>query len=252
MARGRTASGESFEEIVAKLDGFEIETTLGIEGTIACPAPRWDPLRSYRVALVNEVPTIQRFLGGDWIAAPVEPPGDSEAPETAVEKQRTTETRLFVSHASEDAGLAKQLAALVDGALAVPARAMRCTSVPGYKLEPGADGPEELRENLRDASVVIGLLTPSSISSPFVLMELGAAWGLKTCTVPLLADGVPFGSIPGPIGQGTHAIRVSDPSGLASLLETIEKRCGMPWRTDAARRHDLVSGFVASVSGRKT
>jgi hypothetical protein len=82
-------------------------------------------------------------------------------------------------------------------------------------------------------------------------MELGAAWGLKAWIVPVLGEGVPFAGIPGPIGQGTHAVQVSDTAGVASLLETISKRCQMPWRTDAARRHDLVSQFVASVAAPK-
>ena len=162
-------------------------------------------------------------------------------------KTRTTETRLFVSHSSEDVDLATAFTALVDGALTVPTGWLRCTSVHGYKLEPGADAPLVLRVN--DSAVVVGLLTPSSLDSAYVLMELGAAWGFKSWVVPLLAQGVPFKDIPGPIGQTVHAALAADEGDVVSLLECIEKRCDMPWRTDAARRHILVMDFVSVARG---
>jgi hypothetical protein len=125
--------------------------------------------------------------------------------------------------------------------------------VPGYKLEPGADGPEELRDNLQSAKVVLGVLTNNSLDSSFVLLELGAAWGLRTRIVPLVA-GVRFGAIPSPIGPDTHAVDVSDASGMASVIESIARRCDMPQRCDAAQLHDAIARFavrVAALAGPK-
>jgi hypothetical protein len=156
---------------------------------------------------------------------------------------RTTETRLFVSHSSVDAPLAEAFTSLVDGALAVPHGWIRCTSVVGYKLEPGADGPDELRANLHDADVVVGLLTKSSLASKYVLMELGAAWGFRAWAIPFLGVGIDFKDIPGPLGQ-IHGISVADEASVAQLLETISTRCKMPWRAGADKRHRLVKMFV--------
>ena len=232
----------SFEEVVAQLDATTMKIALRVKGTRTCPAPKWDPDRAYRVILVGDASTIQRLVDGNWEAAPLEPPPKGEA--SMSKKERTTETRLFISHAYADEPLARALTELVDGTLTVSKTWMRCTSVVGFKLEPGADGPDELRANLEDAEVVIGLLTPASLDSAYVLMELGAAWGLKTWTVPLLGSGVGFKELPGPIGRGVHAIKVDDDEGVASLLETISTRCGMDWRVAADRRHALVKRFV--------
>jgi TIR domain len=86
-------------------------------------------------------------------------------------------TRLFISHSSEDKELAKALTTLIDSTLQVPSGMLRCTSDPRFNLVPGENATEKLRRDLDDANVVLGLLTPSSLTSSYVLMELGAAWG---------------------------------------------------------------------------
>jgi hypothetical protein len=158
-------------------------------------------------------------------------------------EQRSTETRLFVSHSSVDKSLATAFVELVDGVLTVPENWIRCTSVHGYTLEPGADGPKELRANLKDACVVVGLITPSSATSAYVLMELGAGWGLGSWVIPLIG-GIDFQSIPGPIGQGIHAAKVTSEEGVASVLDSIVKRCAMTWRGDQASRTTRIKKFV--------
>jgi hypothetical protein len=44
-----------------------------------------------------------------------------------------------------------------------------------------------LRSNLAGAELVIGLLSPGTTESNYVLVELGAAWGQDVTTFPLLA-----------------------------------------------------------------
>ncbi|HQY64063.1 MAG: toll/interleukin-1 receptor domain-containing protein [Myxococcales bacterium] len=245
---GKSGGGwdpKSFEDVVAQLDASTMKIALNVKGTRTCPAPRWDADRTYRVALVGDTPTVQRLIDGTWENAALEPPREGV---TMAKKERTTDTRLFVSHAFDDLELAQKFTDLVDGTLTVPRHWMRCTSVVGFKLEPGADGPDELRDNLEGSDVVVGLLTPASLASVYVQMELGAAWGLKSWVVPVLGVGVGFKQIPGPIGRGVHGLSVTDEEGIASLLETISTRCKMEWRVGADRRHALVKAFVAFAS----
>jgi hypothetical protein len=98
----------------------------------------------------------------------------------------------------------------------VPDKAIRCTSVSGYELAVGDVGDEVLRANLEQCSVVIGLLTEESLNSGYVIMELGAAWGLKKTTCALLAPSIDFERMPGPLcevstrgGAGARAVQCS-------------------------------------------
>lgn len=94
---------------------------------------------------------------------------------------------VFISHSSEDAGLAAQVVDLLRSALNLQAARVRCTSVDGYRLAAGADSDEQLRNEALDAIVFIGILSPLSMASAYVLFELGARWGAKKPIVPLLA-----------------------------------------------------------------
>jgi hypothetical protein len=57
------------------------------------------------------------------------------------------------------------------------ANQIRCSRVDGYRLPVGVDTQVKLREEVNAAKVVVGLITPSSLNSHYVMFELGARWG---------------------------------------------------------------------------
>lgn len=134
-------------------------------------------------------------------------------------------TRIFISHAGGDAKLAKALIDLIEAGLEVPNGTIRCTSVDGYKLEGGDDGPEVLRANLNDSAIVLGMLTKTSVSSSYVLMELGAAWAFKTRAIPLIGPGATFVDLPGPF-KDIHALKMVHEADMSSLIATIARETG--------------------------
>ena len=151
--------------------------------------------------------------------------------------------KIFISHAGSDAKLTEALIRLVEAGLEVPEGAIRCTSVPGYKLEGGDSSAEVLRNNLSECSVVLGLLTRSGLGSSYVLMELGAAWGFSKAAVPLLAPGVPFAELPGPF-KDIHALKIDDASDMAGLHRTLAKRTGLPERNNPAKVQVALKALV--------
>jgi hypothetical protein len=102
------------------------------------------------------------------------------------EPQPTT-VRVFISHSSQDLKVAKALVEVLEVALSLESNDIRCTSVPGYKLNTGEHTSVQLQKEISGAEVIIGIVTTNSMQSSYVLFELGASWGLNKPTFPLLA-----------------------------------------------------------------
>ena len=94
---------------------------------------------------------------------------------------------VFISHSGADSELALALIELLRGALGLNATDIRCSSVDGYRLAGGAHTETELRKEVTTARAFVGLLTRTSLASPYVMFELGARWGAQLHMLPLLA-----------------------------------------------------------------
>ena len=86
---------------------------------------------------------------------------------------------IFISHSSKDAALAESLIDLLKAALGLVATQIRCSSVDGYRLPVGVNTESKLREEVNAARVVVGLITPSSLASYFVMFELRCSVGCR-------------------------------------------------------------------------
>jgi hypothetical protein len=113
----------------------------------------------------------------------------------------TSKIVIFISHAHEDKDLALALVRVIREAFKIPSEAIRCTSLPGYKLLIGVHTASQLKTEIAQTEFVLGIITPQSIESKYVLLELGAAWGLGKRTFPLVARGLKASGIPGPLGE---------------------------------------------------
>ena len=167
--------------------------------------------------------------------------------------RRTPRIRLFISHAHSDADIASRLVDVLNSGLEMPPGELRCTSVPGYKLDLGAMAPELLRRELGSSACVVALLTPNSLGNDWVLFELGAAWANAKVTIPLLVGSLQNKDIPGPL-RGVAGGHLSSPSSLDQLINQLSKALG--WRersgpTAQQKRYDLVE-YLSSKTFRDT
>ena len=130
--------------------------------------------------------------------------------------------KIFISHSSEDEQVARQIINLLHAGLNVPRDWIRCTSVDGYRLAGGAETEAQLRRELREAKVLLAIVSERSLRSAFVLFELGARWGGDELIIPLLVRGMSASSLPAPLA-GYHAVRSDSQAELHKLVEDLGK-----------------------------
>ena len=161
---------------------------------------------------IGEVKSRPRSAESSTAAAPA---FQSEAAQSSLE--------VFVSHAHEDRALADMLVAVLRyGVRGLGAEAVRCTSLAAHGLTAGVLVSSRLREEVTTAKVVLGILTPHSFASPYVLFELGAAWGADVPVIPLrvgTTDSL------GPL-DGYLSIILADEDAAERLVDAVAKATG--------------------------
>lgn len=139
---------------------------------------------------------------------------------------RTESPKIFISHRHKDQAIAAALTEMIRGALDVRPTEIRCTSVQPYRLPFGKNTAERLRDEIANAQVVLGILSPDTAESSYVMFELGAAWSQHIYTCPLLSKGAEYQHIPGPIFDLAPA-RLWEPADCFQLLANLEAELGL-------------------------
>jgi hypothetical protein len=131
--------------------------------------------------------------------------------------------KIFISHSSNDIPIAKSLIDLLRSAFNLPADEIRCTSVNGYRLPIGVKPEEKLRQEIFECDILLGLLTPSSLSSHYVLFEMGARWGKNLTIFPLLCSEGCINLVSGPL-SGINALDACDIHQVHQLITDISNK----------------------------
>jgi hypothetical protein len=153
-------------------------------------------------------------------------------PRNAKSLSNDTGILVLISHSSKDTELASCLIELLRAGLGLRPDQIRCSSVDGYRLPAGVNTDAQLQVEVNIAKVVIGLMTPHSLASPYVLFELGARWGAKLPMVPLMA-GVKSEELRGPL-SGINALSATVEAQLHQLLANVSKSLDLPLQSAAS------------------
>jgi hypothetical protein len=89
-------------------------------------------------------------------------------------------------------------------------------------LSGGAKTDSVLRKETQGAKCFIGLITPDSLKSQFVLFELGARWGWDEHLVPILAGGIKTGNLRPPLSN-LNALNSASKSEMEQLVHELAK-----------------------------
>jgi TIR domain len=93
---------------------------------------------------------------------------------------------VFISHASEDKKLANAFTTLLVTGVDIARREIRNTSDHRNGLAKASLIATSLRKDIENCDFFIPLITPRSLQQPWVLIEIGAAWGLEKAVWPVL------------------------------------------------------------------
>lgn len=132
---------------------------------------------------------------------------------------------IFISHSSKDTDLALALIELLKSSLGLVANQIRCSSVDGYRLPVGVNTESQLREEVNAAIIVIGLITPNSLDSAYVMFELGARWGANRFLAPIVA-GIDQSKLSAPLGL-LNALSAHEEGQLHQLLTDVSEQLGL-------------------------
>ena len=127
---------------------------------------------------------------------------------------------VFISHCHTDEPIARELIYMLEAAITLSPNEIRATSVPGYKLHAGGRVEIELLKEISNIGVVLGIITRSVTESPYVLFELGAAWGLGKPIYPLIAPDINPDRILGPIAS-VHRISLQNIPDCVQLVDDV-------------------------------
>ena len=86
--------------------------------------------------------------------------------------------RIFISHSSIDSHVAKALAEFLKFTVGLRSSEIRCSSIDEFTYEGGRRLNPNLRNEILNAEVVIGLISENAFKSKYVPFELGARWGM--------------------------------------------------------------------------
>jgi hypothetical protein len=156
--------------------------------------------------------------------------------------------RLFISHSSADLEFVNLLVKLLQKALNLSNRDIRCTSLDGYRLPGGAYISQQLRNEIASSEAFIGIISVASLESIYVVFELGARWGMLKPLVPLLTPGTPFKILGGPMSE-INSLRGDNESQLRQLINDLAKTLGIISVIPSYYRDELIN--VLSINSSK-
>lgn len=140
-------------------------------------------------------------------------------PEKMNEK-KTFELEIFISHSSKDINLASSIVELLKTAFSLSSTKIRCTSVPGYMLSGGISTDKQLNQEIHESKLLIALITENSISSHYVMFELGARWGVNLPLIPIVCRNDDYTLMKRPLNV-LHAINIGQDEQIYQLVRDV-------------------------------
>jgi len=133
---------------------------------------------------------------------------------------------IFLSHSSMDKKIAGLLIDLIIIALNILPDKIRCTSIPGFKPDAGANFDLQLRREIARSKIFICILTPASISSAWVLIETGVRMGANKLMIPLISSQHGAALLEGPL-KNIQCLNICHEEEIYQFIEQLASELGI-------------------------
>lgn len=200
------------------------------------------------------VPQIVADLNEARVRDPASPQ-DVAASATSIDRELKRQSppskwpSIFISHSHKDRDVAEALTDLLDANFRIGKGDIRCTSVRTYQLPVGERTSDRLRAEVSHAKVVLGIVTPDTKESVYVMFELGASWGQQISAWPLLAKGATESDVPAPI-RDVNYVQLSDDGECQRLINDLSNKVALQLREDALDRVPQKASVLAGLARR--
>ncbi|UWM74984.1 TIR domain-containing protein [Rhizobium sp. WSM4643] len=163
--------------------------------------------------------------------------------------------KVFISHATADAALAKLVVNFLKEAVGVRDADIFCSSLPGHSIPLMEDFNLYLKNQIEQPSIVLALLTPAYFDSDFCLMELGAAWSRSLKTLAVVAPEISFDLVTKTLGL-KQAWLINDHSRLSEFRDAfkelaLESRSSATWEGKAAEWRKRLPAILRGLPSSK-
>lgn len=91
----------------------------------------------------------------------------------------------------------------------------------------GEDWMEKIFSELENAKVLLSMLSPTSVTRPWINFEAGAAWRKDTKVIPVCFGGMTIAQLPKPYSS-LQAVDISAHDGAYYLVDSIAHHLGLP------------------------
>jgi hypothetical protein len=137
---------------------------------------------------------------------------------TKMEKHHTN-SKIFISHSSKDAPIVKKfIDHVLKLGLGITNEEIFCTSADGIGVKSGEDFKKRIYEELKNAKMVIQILTKNYRTSEICLNEMGAAWVLSSLVVPIISS-IPFQYDIGFLNHNVQQLKINQTEDLQKLYD---------------------------------
>lgn len=139
--------------------------------------------------------------------------------------------RIFISHAASNENLVEEVVDLLQVGVGVHPDDVFCSSLPGMGIPTGTDFITYIKSKVQNPNLVLLLVTPEFLKSPFCNNEVGASWALSLPIRPLLVPPLEYHDVRGVLA-GTQIAMLNDKEKLSDLRDEITDKLGLkPLRT---------------------